>query len=171
MDRDTWGPHHEWTQSGLPSGVAPRQLAKRAPRRGRRSAKAGSDFDSLSRGMIEIARKAAAGIDFTLLLQTRSLTADAGAEAPDISSLYAVVQALQEEVRRQREEIDELKAARVPRECRDLPKDALLSAVAAYYEEHKGENIYPSDVAEALNLDAFAVYEATNELVSEGRLE
>lgn len=43
--------------------------------------------------------------------------------------------------------------------------------VLEYYREHAEESLYPSDVATALSMDAWAVFETTNALVNEGLLE
>jgi len=57
----------------------------------------------------------------------------------------------------------------MPLALRDLSD--MREKVLDYYRAHPEESLYPSDVADALSLDAWAVYELTNILVDEGVLK
>ena len=47
----------------------------------------------------------------------------------------------------------------------------IKARILEYYKARTGQFIYPSDVAIVLNLDAYLVFQITNELVEEGQLE
>ena len=52
-------------------------------------------------------------------------------------------------------------------EARDLPRDEAKKEIAQFFDENRGEVIYPSDVAEALNLSYFLVEEIIEDYLSE----
>jgi hypothetical protein len=54
-------------------------------------------------------------------------------------------------------------------ELRDIPKEQATNEVLEYYKAHK--EAYPSEVAEALRIDYEMVWEITDLLKSQGRLE
>ena len=56
-----------------------------------------------------------------------------------------------------------------------MANESIKDKVWDYYQKHTGRNpdrwLYPSDVADALDLDAWEVFEASQELTEEGKLE
>ena len=56
-------------------------------------------------------------------------------------------------------------------EIRDIPRDQAKQEIKDYFEAHHGEDIYPSDVMEALFLDYDLISELCNELQREGKIE
>ncbi len=84
---------------------------------------------------------------------------------------------LRNENREIRKEYNEIKTrlkelARGPEriEVIELPGIKIRELIIKYYSEHKGEEIYPSDVAYALNLEARKVFELCENLRKEGIL-
>lgn len=55
-------------------------------------------------------------------------------------------------------------------EVRDVSDAQAADEIVAFYDAHKGENMYPDDVAEALKLDFLQTVRLCEQLVQEGRL-
>ena len=53
---------------------------------------------------------------------------------------------------------------------RDIPRAQAKREIADFFSEHRGEVIYPSDVAEELNLSYVLVEELVEELEDEGQI-
>lgn len=68
-------------------------------------------------------------------------------------------------------QVAELRRLVVPEKPTAPPLDAATSMVKAYFAEHDGEVIYPSDVADALNLRYDIVESAIAALEAEGKVE
>ena len=56
-------------------------------------------------------------------------------------------------------------------ELRDIPRKKAKTEIARFFKQHHGEVIYPSDVAEGLNLSYVMVEEIVRELEDEGKIE
>lgn len=170
IEGDKWGRHHaEW-------GTGARQGRGRyRPDRGTGTPR--KELQTLASralavaGMVQVPKigegAAFAKISRTFVSQTRS----EGAKNQRDAALRDVVADLQRQVQELRDEIAAMKVAAAPKDALELPAEEIYQLVAAYYDGHRGEPLYPSDVADALNLDAFAVFQATNRLVREGLLE
>jgi hypothetical protein len=57
------------------------------------------------------------------------------------------------------------------KEIRDMPRHEAKKLVAEFFSERSGEELYPSDAALALGLDAIVTFNICNELVKEGMLK
>lgn len=53
---------------------------------------------------------------------------------------------------------------------RKLSKAQAKNEIRAYFAQHDGQVVYPSDIAEKLNLDYDSVLAAINELEKEGKI-
>jgi hypothetical protein len=53
-------------------------------------------------------------------------------------------------------------------EVREIPREQAKEEIRAFFKDHHGKAIYPSDVMEALSLDYDLVYELCEELEREG---
>jgi hypothetical protein len=67
-------------------------------------------------------------------------------------------------------QVAELRKLVVPEELTAPPLDAAKSMVRKYFAEHDGEVIYPSDVADALNLRYDIAQQAIAVLEAEGKI-
>lgn len=56
-------------------------------------------------------------------------------------------------------------------DVRDIPREQAKEEVRAFFKDHHGKAIYPSDVMEALSLDYDLVYEICEELEREGAVK
>ena len=90
-----------------------------------------------------------------------------------------MIQALLERTHRDRERIEELErnvaklqgAVSLDRPApRKLSKAQAKNEIRAYFAQHDGQVVYPSDIAEKLNLDYDSVLAAINELEKEGKI-
>ena len=75
------------------------------------------------------------------------------------------IEALEEEVAELREAV----GLNLP-PPRNITKTAAKKEIGAYFAQRDGEIIYPSDIAEALNLDYDFVLTVTHELEKEGKV-
>jgi hypothetical protein len=55
-------------------------------------------------------------------------------------------------------------------ETRDIPRTQAKHEIASFFADHRGEVIYPSDVAAELNLSYLLVEEVIGELEDEGKI-
>jgi len=56
-------------------------------------------------------------------------------------------------------------------EIREIPREQAKKEIKAYFEAHHGQNIYPSDLMDALRLDYNLVWELCNELEKEEKIK
>jgi hypothetical protein len=56
-------------------------------------------------------------------------------------------------------------------ELRDITREKAKKEIEAFFKEHDGETIYPSDVMFALGLDHYLVSEICQELEKEGKIK
>jgi regulator of replication initiation timing len=55
-------------------------------------------------------------------------------------------------------------------DCREISHEQAKKEVDSFFSDHSGETIYPSDVADALNLSYLLVEEIIEELEDEGKI-
>ena len=55
-------------------------------------------------------------------------------------------------------------------ELRDISREQAKTEVTKYFKDHHGETVYPSDIAEALNLSYLIIEEIIEELENEGQV-